>query len=374
MSETIFQSYLMGGFECSTHRNFTGKRLDVIAATRHDDFAEADYERLLSVGMRTARDGVRWHLIEREPFRYDFSSAAKQIRAAEKTGIQIIWDLFHYGYPDDLDIFSEDFPVRFARFAEAFIKFLLSEDKRTPFICPVNEISFFAWIAGEVGGFYPFKKERGDEMKRRLVLASVKAIDTIRRLCPEARFVQVDPAIEIFPDSRRAAHIADAKNFRAAQFHSTDMLAGLTEPEIGGGETYLDIVGVNYYSRNQWRQPSGAAVLRGAADYRPFSEILLENYQRYNRPILIAETGTEDEARPEWFRYISEQARIARAGGVPVQGICLYPILNHPGWDDDRHCCNGLWDYADEAGNREIYAPLAEEIGRDEGRGMRDEG
>ena len=44
------------------------------------------------------------------------------------------------------------------------------------------------------------------------------------------------------------------------------------------------------------------------------------------------------------------------------RGLCLYPIVNHPGWDDDRHCTNGLWDYADEAGHREIFAPLAEEL------------
>ena len=54
--------------------------------------------------------------------------------------------------------------------------------------------------------------------------------------------------------------------------------------------------------------------------------------------------------------------RAAKKLGVDFQGVCLYPILNHPGWDDDRHCYNGLWDYADEAGNREIYEPLAQEI------------
>jgi hypothetical protein len=47
---------------------------------------------------------------------------------------------------------------------------------------------------------------------------------------------------------------------------------------------------------------------------------------------------------------------------VPIEGICLYPIVNHPGWDDDRHCHNGLWDYADDQGNREIYEPLAREL------------
>jgi hypothetical protein len=55
---------------------------------------------------------------------------------------------------------------------------------------------------------------------------------------------------------------------------------------------------------------------------------------------------------------------LAMNSGVRVEGICLYPILNHPGWDDDRHCHNGLWDYADETGEREIYHPLAEEIHR----------
>jgi hypothetical protein len=99
MGSTIFQGFLMGGFECSTHRNSRGKRLDLIASTRHDEFATADYTRLMELGMSTARDGVRWHLIEREPGVYDFSSLENQVRAARETRIQVIWDYFHYGYP-----------------------------------------------------------------------------------------------------------------------------------------------------------------------------------------------------------------------------------------------------------------------------------
>lgn len=354
----------MGGFECSTHRNYKRNRLDVIAATRHDEFAEADYERLLSGGMKTARDGIRWHLIEREPFRYDFSSAASQVRAAKKTGIQIIWDLFHYGYPDDLDIFSEDFPPRFAGFAEAFIKFLLNENNAQPFICPINEISFFSWAAAQVGWFQPFATDRGDDLKRQLVRASIAAIDRIRAIYPAARFVQAEPAIHITSTSNAAQAKAAAEATRLSQFHALDMLLGQREPELGGGEKYLDIIGLNYYFNNQWRHPSGRKVLRPHKDYRPFNLILREYAARYERPIMIAETGIENEARPEWFRYICEQIRIAESGGVQIQGICLYPIVNHPGWDDDRHCHNGLWDYPNENGEREIYAPLAEEIER----------
>src|SRR5687767_4658871 len=163
-----FKSFLMGGFECSTHRDARGRRLDLIASTRHDEFAEADYTRLLDRNIRTCRDGLRWHLIEKEPFRYDFSSLESQVRAARKTGIEVVWDYFHYGYLNDLDIFSEEFVERFASFAAAATEFLKLELGNAPFVCPVNEISFFSWIAGDVGNFYPCVRRRGGVLKRQL--------------------------------------------------------------------------------------------------------------------------------------------------------------------------------------------------------------
>src|SRR3982751_1636345 len=163
-----FGSFLMGGFECSSHRDNRGRRLDLIASTRHDEFAEKDYTGMLELGMGTARDGLRWHLIEPEPFKYDFTSAQKQIRAARQTGIQIVWDYFHYGFPDDLEIFDEAFVERFARFASEATRCLTQELGPDLVVCPVNEISFFSWIAGSVGQFYPCVKRRGQILKRQL--------------------------------------------------------------------------------------------------------------------------------------------------------------------------------------------------------------
>jgi beta-glucosidase/6-phospho-beta-glucosidase/beta-galactosidase len=362
MSKSIFQSYLMGGFECSTHRNWQGRRIDVIAATRHDELAQADYARMLEIGMKTARDGVRWHLIEREPYRYDFSSVSNQIRAAKKTGMQVVWDLFHYGYPDDLDIFSTEFPVRFAKFSEAFTRFLLSENNQAPFFCPINEISFFSWIAGRVGAFHPYRKRRASDLKRQLVRATILSIDAIREIASDARFVQIDPAIRVTAPKHLPRSKATAANYHQSQYHAFDMICGKLAPELGGDEKYLDIIGLNYYSHNQWKHPGAERVFLGHEDYYPLNLILRDYFERYKRPILIAETGIENEARPEWFRYICEEAKIASKNGVPVEGICLYPIVNHPGWDDNRHCHNGLWDYPNKAGAREIYVPLSEEI------------
>jgi hypothetical protein len=146
------------------------------------------------------------------------------------------------------------------------------------------------------------------------------------------------------------------------------MLAGRSRPELGGRPAYLDVIGVNYYPWNQWifvdHLEPGPTVKRGHPRYRPFRELLAEVYARYRRPLFVAETGTEGDARADWLRYVGEEARAALQAGVPVEGICLYPIVNFPGWDDERHCQNGLWDYADAAGRREVHGPLAQELRR----------
>ena len=357
-----FKSFLMGGFECSTHRDSRGRRLDLIASTRHDEFAEADYSRLLDINIKTCRDGLRWHLIEPEPFRYDFSSLAKQIDAARRTGIEVAWDYFHYGYPEDLDIFSDHFVERFESFCTEATKFLRSELKGQLFACPVNEISFFSWIAGQVGNFYPCAKRRGGPLKRQLVIAALAGIRAIKSVDPAARTLITDPAIHVVSKDRSADAQRKAESYRRSQFESFDMLIGRQEPELGGTPDALDIVGLNYYFHNQWHHSNRRKIPLGHKFYRPLADILAEFHTRYHKPLLIAETGIEDDERPGWFRYVCEQASEARVRGVDINGICLYPIVNHPGWADDRHCHNGLWDYADDEGRRDVYDPLALEI------------
>ena len=91
-------------------------------------------------------------------------------------------------------------------------------------------------------------------------------------------------------------------------------------------------------------------------------EILAEVHARLGRPVLVAETGIEGDGRAAWLAYIGEETRAALRAGVPVEGICLYPIVNHPGWDDDRYCENGLFHSAVNQGGRMAHEPLAREI------------
>ena len=377
---SIFQSFWMGGFECSTHRlarrkalgRFAGTRLDLIAATRHDEFAFQDYARLKQVGIRTARDGVRWHLIDKNRSAYDFSSLVPMLRAARETETQIIWDFLHYGWPDGLNVWGTAFVDRFARFARATASVILEETGSPIYVTPVNEISFVSWGGGDAGFLNPFGKRRGPELKAQLVRAAIAATQAIREVDPQAHICWCEPIIHIAADPNHPEDAAAAEDYRRAQFQAWDMIAGTLCPELGGRPEYLDLVGVNYYSNNQWiHQDPNLPPSRRRKDtllppshplHRPIREMLKEVYDRYRRPVFIAETGIEGDARPSWLRYIGQEARAASAAGVPLEGLCLYPIIDYPGWGDDRHCYSGLWGYADAEGDREIYEPLALEL------------
>jgi len=344
----------------------------MVAATGHDKFAMSDYARIKSHGLRAAREGIRWHLVEQTPGRYDFSSVRPILQAAEATNTQVIWDLCHFGWPDDIDILKPEFVTRLAEFSDAFARLLANETNLAPYFVPVNEISFFSWAGGEEGAFNPFVTGRGFELKCQLVRASIAAMEAVWAVNTLASFVHVDPIIHVVAHPDRPEDRSLAEEYRLSQFQAWDMLGGRLWPELGGHEKYLDIIGVNYYIHNQWiydikgfrRSHEFKPLTRANPAYRPLREILREVYERYRRPMFIAETGAEDKARGPWLRYVSDETEAAILDGIPVDGICLYPILNHPGWNDDRHCYNGLWDYANKSGDRKIYEPLAAQLQR----------
>jgi hypothetical protein len=350
-----FGSIFLAGFECSTHRRWDRSRLDLIEATEHDVLCDEDYVLAMRHGMRGARDGFRWHLIEVERGHYDWSSVRPMLHAARRRGTQVIWDLCHYGYPDWLDIWSDEFLERFALFCHEAVRLIREETGQAPAICPVNELSFWAWIGGNEGKINPFAVGRGGDLKRQLVAAKLAGIAAARRADPHTTVICAEPLINIVRDTNDAADIEAAAAYHQAQFEAVDMV-------IEGNADALDIIGVNYYPHNQWRLRGGFIPL-GHHDYRPFSELLAEIYDRYRKPLLITETGAEHSARPVWLSYICQEVCRALKAGVPVTGICLYPITDYRGWDNDRICQVGLFCTPGEGG-RTVYQPLAEELRR----------
>src|SRR5690349_21874590 len=142
---------------------------------------------------------------------------------------------------------------------------------------------------------FPYAHGRDGELKRQLVRAAIAAIDAVWSVDPDARMIFPEPLIHNVPPRWRPWLTGPAAAQRASQFEAWDMIAGRAAPELGGAAKYLDIVGVNFYAANQWEVPGGRKLHwdAGSDDPRwlPLHKLLMEVQNRYQRPILIAETS-----------------------------------------------------------------------------------
>jgi beta-glucosidase/6-phospho-beta-glucosidase/beta-galactosidase len=361
-----FRSFFMAGFECSSHRRTDGLRLDLIRSTGHEGCASADYRACASLGLLTIRDGLRWHLIESEPGRYDWSSWLPMLEAAEEAGVQIIWDICHYGFPDYLKLGSDEFVEAFARFGVAAVRLHRQVTGRAPLVCPMNEISYFTWAVNT--GYFPrLEQEKQGWLKRRLVQAALTGVREIREADPQVRFFWAEPLINILPRSASPEDRATAEALRLSQFEAYEMLLGLRAPELGGGPWAADALGFNFYSDNQWIE-GGSTIPLGHHEYRPLCDMLSEVHQRFGKPIFISETGAERSARSAWFHYVCDEVSEAKQAGVPVQGVCIYPVTAFPGWDDSRHAEVGLFSTPHSDGTRRVDTRVAAELKRQQAR------
>lgn len=362
----MFRSFYLAGFECATGYNVHGEWIDHIAATEHDLHVDADYARLADVGIHAVREAIRWPLVDRGGI-YDFSSVEPFVRAALAHDCDVIWDLFHYGYPDDVDPFSAEFVTRFTDYCRAAARFVAQRMHRTCYFTPVNEPSYLAWAAGEVGRFAPHAHGRGFELKVALARAAIRGIAAIREVVPHARIVNVDPICRVVAgndDPRAAAHV---RRFNEeCVFEFWDMVSGRLMPQLGGTPAHLDIVGVNYYWTNQWELGTEGVPL---ADDDPrrvsLAELVRSLWHRYGHAIVISETSALGEARAPWIHELSLMAGHLLAAGVPLGGICLYPILGMPEWHArDQWTRMGLWDLEREQDvlQRRACAPMLEAL------------
>ncbi len=365
MSRDPFDSFLQAGLECSSHRRRDGVRLDLIRATAHDVHARSDYRQCRELGFRTLRDGLRWHLIEKTPGHYDWSSWMPALEAAEELGMQVIWDLFHYGSPDCLDQAAPDFAERFADFALAAVEVQQSISGRQPLLCPLNEINFLSWAVAD--GYFPQvgPKQRG-WFKDRLVRTAITASKAIKQRWPNAVIVWAEPLIHIAPHDRRRATIQAARRNLDGMFEAYDWIMGLERPELGGDASLVDVVGWNFYPHNQWYF-KGPTVPMGHHEYRPLSDMLVEMGERYGKPMFLSETGAEGTGKPSWLHYVCNEVRDAMRRGADMRGICWYPITAYPGWDNSRHAETGLLSTITSEGTRHVDNRLLAEFERQRG-------
>lgn len=356
----------MGGFEGADHVNSRGEPLDMVSASGHLDRANEDYARLAALGLRTVRESVGWRLTETAG-QFDFSRVVCLAQLANDNGIQILWTLMHYGTPPDVSLLDDAFCQRYVAFAVAAARALRPLSDHAPIYTPINEIGFVSWAVCESDLFHPYvghfegkggeSWRTGFEVKCRLVSAALQAMNAIRQEDPRARFMHIEPLVHAVAPADAPELVDLATEVRSHQWQVWDLLAGRLMPELGGRPSQLDLLGVNHYHNSQWEVGTEARLHWHLGDPRrlPLAHLLQEAWARYGRPLIVAETSHVGEGRVQWLHDVAEQVRLARSAGVPVDGLCLYPIVDRPDWNNSSHWHNsGLWD-VDHSASEEAF-------------------
>jgi beta-glucosidase/6-phospho-beta-glucosidase/beta-galactosidase len=368
-----FKSFWMGGFECTDQLNAFGHRVDFLPLTGHLPLLDEDYTRLQEFAIGSVREGIRWSQIEKTPYHYDWSTVQVMLDAGRRHGIQQIWDLCHFGYPDDLTPLHPMFARRFAFLCRAFVDFYRQQRPDDVLIVtPINEVSFMSWLGGDVRGTSPYCVGQGWEVKRGLMRAYIEGVAALQEADPSIRILTTEPLVNVVP--RHGANAEErrwASDSHEAQFQSVDMLCGRLCPELGGQPEYLDLMGFNFYYDNQWQHHPHQTLPwvneQNDPRWKSLSQLLARAYKRYNRPVVITETSHPGIDRPLWLKMIAKESAAALKAGVPLLGVCLYPIIDRPDWDhlSPWHHA-GLWDadlgHPEPGLTRVLHEPSAEAL------------
>ena len=371
-TDTPFNSFWWGGYECTDQLNAFGNRVDFLPLTGHLPLLDQDYADLAQFNVKTVREGIRWAFIEATPYHYDWSTVQAMLEAGQRHGIQQIWDLCHFGFPDDLTPLHPMFARRFAALCRAFVDFYRSQRPDDVLIVtPINEVSFLSWAGGEVRATAPFAVRLGWEVKYGLMRAYIEGVAALREADPGIRILTTEPLVSIVaPHNPTPQQKRDARQHHEWQYQAVDMLAGRVSPELGGRPEYLDILGFNYYYDNQWDVSTGQRLgwnnVHPDPRWRNLRDLFKEAHRRYGRPIALTETSHPGEDRPLWLQMIGHECAAALAIGVPLLGVCLYPMVDRPDWDflNNWHH-SGLWDAElrpDGPPRRILHEPSAEAL------------
>ena len=340
----------MGGYEGADHINSHGTALHLRRSNGHAAQLDEDYAALASLGIRTVRESIGWRVSTDARGRLDLGAALHTARCARRHGLQVIWTLHHYGLPPGVDFLAEDFAARFAAFCEAVARALQREGETEPIYQPINEISFLSWAAGTTDMIHPYQPHsagRGWELKCRLARAAIAGCDALWSVAPNARIVHTDPVIHVVGEHGDPRALREAAALTQQQYQGWDLLAGRLEPGLGGAPRYLDLLGINYYHSNQWAWPSEKRLFWHLCDARrrPLDALLDDVWQRYGRPLFIAETGHVGIGRGPWLEDIAQAVLRTQARGTPLLGVCLYPVIDRTDWEVPSHWHrSGLWD------------------------------
>lgn len=300
-------------------------RQDEVRLIRHDEFLETDYQLMLQAGCAGIRDAARWYVSHPAPGCYDWTWLDRVVAAAEKHHLKLYLDLWHYGYPDWLDILSAEAPFHFADFARQIAKRYPSIE----YYCVCNEPSLLVELGGRQGQWGPFLQEADPSAFRRQISRMIiEASRAILEVKPDAILIMPEPwhATETNPEENQAAVL--------------DTVLGLRDPELGGCSELVTIIGLNHYRDST---------------LPPFHRLLMNAQRRWpTKQLWVTETSGPPTGwqQTEWFWWMLAETRLAMMSGINIPVFTWAPAISMYDWvEEEQQLHNGIW-IIEESGSR----------------------
>lgn len=309
------------------YKGTTLYRQDEVRLIQHDTRLDEDYALLTSIGCVGVRDAARWYITHPAPHRFDWSWIDALVESAERHQLKLYLDLWHYGYPDWMDILAPDAPKHFAEFAAGIAE-------RYPslrYYCVCNEPTLMVEFAGMKGKWRPFLKGKvgGDLVRAQVCRMIIEASRQILAIRPDAVLVLPDP---LHSTDKHRLHSDDARPL-AEQARVIDTVLGRRDPELGGAEDLIHIIGLNHY-RDTTLPPFHQMILRAQDHWR-------------DKPLWLTETSGPAKGgwrQNEWFWWMLSEITIARMLGVDIPVFTWAPVISMFDWViETRQLRNGVW-------------------------------
>lgn len=349
-----------GGIECTVNR--VGDRYyDQLRRTGHHTRL-TDLDRIAALGLQTVRYPILWERTAPDnPTQPDWRWSDERLTYLRRLGIQPIVGLVHHGCGPRYATFDQpSFEWELARYARRVAERYPWVDAYTP----INEPLTTARFSGLYGLWYPHAQSDRCcvELLLRQCRATVRAMQAIRQVRPDAQLVQTDDLgyTHSTPSHR---YQADFENER--RWLGWDLLSGRVTPshplwpylrKAGASEAELgfhldnpcppSLLGVNHYVTSERflfddpQRPGhyqDTEVVRGAPARRiGLGGLLKQAWDRYELPIAVTEAhlGCTVDEQMRWLGESWQQAQWARAQGADIRAVTAWALFGMYDW----HC------------------------------------